>query len=106
MSRRKDRERAKSGLVFRNSAGFSGLVNREEWEAEHPTKTQQREALDKFLREEMAKKRAEREALDFKDQSAVAAEAIPNRYYCTACRKHHIKTSKIGSEHLNFYLED
>lgn len=85
--KREARARAEQGIVFRDGH----LVNKEEWDAAHPTKTvllERQAAVDVAVKAEMAKK------------------DIPNRYYCTACRKHHIKTSKVGSEHTNFYLKE
>jgi hypothetical protein len=89
--KREARARAEQGIVFRDGH----LVNKAEWDAAHPTKTvllERQAAVDAAVKAEMAKKEQ--------------AQHIPNRYYCTACRKHHLKTSKIGSEHTNFYLEE
>jgi len=91
MSKAKDRARAKSGLIFRDGR----LVRKEDWYKANPTREMlaERQAnVDAAIELEMARK--------------AISKNIPNRYYCTACRKHHIKTSKIGSEHLNFYLKE
>jgi len=91
MSKAKDRARAESGIIFRDGS----YVNKEEWYAAHPTSemlTQRQAETDKAVAVEMARKQK--------------AKNIPSRYYCTACRKHHIKTSKVGKEHINFYLEE
>jgi len=88
MSRAKDRARAESGLIFRDGH----LVNKEDWYKAHPTRAQLQAQVDEAVHAEMARKEK--------------AKNIPSRYYCTACRKHHIKTSKVGTEHMNFYLEE
>ncbi len=46
MSRSKDRERAKSGIVFRNGH----LVERVEWETAHPNKAQRQAIVDEVLK--------------------------------------------------------
>ena len=87
MSKAKDRARAESGLIFRDGK----LVNKDEWYAAHPTK-------------EMLW--AMRQPTPQEVEAAGIPPFIPNRYYCTACRRHHVLTSKVGKEHTNFYLEE
>lgn len=103
MSKAKDRARAESGRIFRDGK----LVNKEDWYSANPTRKQRQAKVDKAVAQTMADK------FDPKDTSAVIAEAslptkseLGNRYYCTACRKYHMKTSKVGSEHVSFYLEE
>lgn len=50
MSRRKDRERAKSGVVFRNGH----MVDLVEWELAHPTRAQRQQVIDDAIVAEMA----------------------------------------------------
>ncbi len=122
MSNRKNRERAEAGWIFRDGR----LVRKEEWYAAHPTRemlAERQKKVDEAVRQEMLKKSVEAQGvelpkgggilivkdgqiLDPKDTDALIAEAIPNPYYCTACRKRHMKTSKVGQEHLNFYLAE
>lgn len=88
MSKAKDRTRAELGWIFRDGK----LVRKEDYYAAHPTPemlTEQRQTVKSAVKDEMAKK-----------------FSIPNRYYCTACRHYHVKSSKIGSEHTNFYLAE
>ena len=92
MSKRLDRERAESGLIFRDGK----LVSKEEWYKSHPTRemqAQQQKKVDSAVVAEMTAKFQKPEV-----------PAIPRRYYCTACRRYHSRDSKIGSEHTNFYL--
>jgi hypothetical protein len=111
MSGRKDRERAESGLIFRDGH----LVRKEDWYKTHPTRemlAKQQVVVDAGVRTEMAKLFPKQEivqpdkVIDVPLPSIVVPIEVPNRYYCTACRKHHIKSSKIGSEHTNFYLAE
>ena len=50
------------------------------------------------------KKSPEQKKVDTAVQDFFKDRKIPNRYYCTACRRYHMKKSKIGSQHTNFYL--
>ena len=96
MSRAKDRARAESGVIFRDGK----LVNKEDWYKAHPTREMlavRQTVVKSAVKEEMAKK--------FQNPEVPKPE-VPNRYYCTTCRKHHIKSSKIGSEHTSFYLAE
>ena len=98
MSKGKDRARAQSGLIFRDGE----LVNAEEWYAAHPTRemlAQRQAGVDAAVAKRMADKLSAEALLPTKSE-------LGNRYYCTACRKYHIKTSKVGIEHTNFYLEE
>jgi len=57
MSRRKDRERAESGIIFRDGQ----YVNKEDWYKAHPTREMraaQQAEVDKAVAEEMKKKEA------------------------------------------------
>ena len=96
MSKRKDRERAESGIIHRDGK----LVRKEEWYASHPTREMLKErqaGVDKFVAEEMAKK------LDFKDQSAVMAEAgVKFSYFCSKCNHRHTEGSKICTDHRQY----
>jgi len=85
MSKRKDRARAESGLIFRNGH----LVNKEDWYKANPTRAQRQAGVDKAVAEVMAKKVAH-----------IPEVEPPKRYYCTACCKYHIRTSKVGKEHI------
>lgn len=91
MSKRKDRERAKSGSIFRDGR----LWDAEEWYAAHPTR-------------EVLVARHDQQKVEVKNaiEEAQAFAKIPNRYYCTLCRKTHIKTSKAGRRDISFYLEE
>jgi hypothetical protein len=98
MSRAKDRARAESGIIFRDGK----LVRKEEWYAAHPTRemiaAQQAQVdaeIDRYRVEESIAR-----------QTAIRRESAPHRYYCTACRKYHTQSSKVGKEHTNFYLEE
>lgn len=77
MSRSKDRERAKSGTVFRSGR----LVDRVVWEAAHPTKVQRQAIVD----------------------DAVAAELkhMVAPYACTRCGITHSK-GKIHMAHKQY----
>jgi hypothetical protein len=72
MSRRKDRERAELGLIFREGK----LRRKDEWYAEHPT------------REMMLAKTLIIEP-EAKQMLALASEGNP--YYCGKCNRQHIK---------------
>ncbi len=72
MSRSKDRERAKSGIVFRNGH----LVERVEWETAHPTRAQRQAIVDDAVAAQMA--------------------AMSKPYHCTKCGITHSK----GKIHL------
>jgi predicted transglutaminase-like protease len=87
MSRRKNIERGKSGIIFRDGK----LWQKEDWYALHPSREMiaQREAEDK------------KKILDQR-----LPVNIPTTYYCTACRKNHRKPSKPWKEHTNFILTD
>lgn len=88
MSKAKDRTRAELGWIFRDGH----LVRKEDWLAAHPTSQMLAErqiAVKSAVENEMAEK-----------------FQVPNRYYCTACRRYHVKSSKIGSKHTNFYLAE
>jgi sulfur carrier protein ThiS len=107
MSRRKDRERAESGLIFRNG----GLVRKEDWYAAHPTSEMKKakqvevdKAVADLMREKELGKRGilivkDGQVLDPKDTSAVLAEAEP--YYCSKCKVTHRK-GKIHQEHHQY----
>lgn len=85
MSRRKDRERAQSGIIFRDG----GLVNAEEWYKLHPTKQMQQQAQQRV-------------------NGAVAAELDKKfnqedkPYYCTKCGHKHRPGTIIYRDHLRF----
>ena len=103
MSKRKDRERAESGLIFRDGH----LVRKEDWYAAHPTRemlAERQRRVDDAVQAELAKKSGllivkDGRVLDPKDTSAVLAEAEP--YYCTKCKVTHRK-GKIHQEHHKF----
>ncbi|MFA7101318.1 MAG: hypothetical protein WC196_06265 [Bacilli bacterium] len=103
MSRRKDRERAESGLIFRDGH----LVRKEDWYAAHPTREmldERQRKVDEAVQLELAKKSGllivkDGKVLDPKDTSAVLAEAEP--YYCTKCKVTHRK-GKIHEAHHQF----
>jgi hypothetical protein len=98
MSHKADRIRAESGIIFRNGK----LVNKEEWYKSHPTKQMQRQTVRSAVKDELAKK-----FVIVKPENLITIPpVVPNRYYCTACRRYHVQTSKIGSEHTNFYLAE
>ena len=83
MSKRKDRERAESGLIFRDGR----LWKREEWEALHPTREMVKntqEGVNMALDSELQKK--------FGDQP----------YKCSKCGRTHKPGTAIYSEHLKF----
>jgi exopolysaccharide biosynthesis protein len=108
MSRRKDRERAESGLIFRDGH----LVRKEDWYKTHPTaemKREQQSTVDKAVAEHFRQKELERQGilivkdgkvLDPKDTSAVLAEAEP--YYCTKCKVTHRSGTKVHEAHHQF----
>ena len=107
MSRRKDRERAESGLIFRDGH----LVRKEEWYKTHPSpemKREQQAGVDKAVADHFRQKKLgeqgilivkDGKVLDPKDTSAVLAEAEP--YYCTKCKVTH-RRGKIHQEHHQF----
>ena len=78
MSRRKDRERAELGWIWRDGK----LWRKEEWYALHPTKA--------MLKERQAEVAA-----------AVKAEVEkPASYHCAKCDRTHKRGSKIYQDHL------
>jgi hypothetical protein len=96
MSKRIDRERAESGMVFRSGR----LVNKEEWNAAHPTATQKAEtqkSVDAAVEKMMLEKQA---------PTQTTPKEVPHRYYCVNCGRYHTQDSKVGKEHTNYYLED
>jgi hypothetical protein len=111
MSRRKDRERAQSGIIFRDGH----LVNAEEWYKAHPNKETLRQqasakqaevdkAVADLMREKELGKRGilivkDGQVLDPKDTDAVLAEAEP--YYCSKCKVTHRK-GKIHQDHHQY----
>jgi len=70
MSKRKDRERAKSGSVWRDG----GLVSKEEYYASHPTREMRAEQEAKEKAEIWASRKPVPDELDPKDTDAVMAE--------------------------------
>ena len=96
MSKRKDRERAESGIIHRDGQ----LVRKEEWYAAHPTLDMLRErqpGVDKAVAQAMADK------LDPKDTSAVIAEAEAKfSYFCSKCNHRHTEGSKICTDHRQY----
>ena len=104
MSKSKDRARAESGLIFRNGH----LVNKEDWYKSHPTKqmlVEQQPVVDAAVKDEMAKMFPKQEIVRPDKVITIPEPDVPNRYYCTACRHYHLKSSKIGSEHAHFCLD-
>ena len=106
MSKRKDRERAESGLIHRNGE----FVKKEEWYAAHltPEMRMQRQAgVDKAVADLMGAELMS-DSLDPKDADAVLAEttlAAPQgkTYFCTQCLKYHRQpNSKIYQAHMAF----
>jgi len=107
MSRRKDRERAQSGIIFRDGH----LVNAEEWYKAHPTREMKQatqagvdKAVADLMREKELGKRGiiivkDGQILDPKDTDAVLAEAEP--YYCSKCKVTHRK-GKIFIDHHQY----
>lgn len=110
MSKRKDRERAESGLIFRNEPGKRGrLVNRDEWYKANPTPemlAEKQKKVDEAVQQSFLRKAVEAKGielpkgggilivkdgriLDPKDTNAVMAESEP--YYCTRCKVTHRK---------------
>ena len=81
MSKRKDRERAESGLIFRNGR----LWNKEEWYAIHPTR-----GMVNATKERVAM------AVDTELKKKFAAEP----YHCTRCGHVHRPDTKIYLTHL------
>ena len=103
MSKAKDRARAESGLIFRNGH----LVSREDWYKANPTREMRlaRQAkVDEGV--EQVKANLLRKPTPEETKAAGTPPFVPNRYYCTACRRHHTQDSKVGKEHINFYLEE
>jgi len=81
MSRRKDRERAESGLIWRDGK----LWRKEEWYALHPTKDMlkaRQAAVDDAVQAELAKKTSEEKP-----------------YECSKCGRTHKPGSKIYEAH-------
>ena len=101
MSKRKDRARAESGLIFRDG----NLVRKEEWYAAHPTRemlAERQAGVDKAVAEVMeAKKQAEeageRKVIVTTDHEA--AGAPPFDYYCSKCKHDHKFGSKVHEQH-------
>ena len=82
MSRLKDRQRAKSGWVYRSGQ----LVNKAEYDASHPTRemlAERQAKVDKAVAEEMAK------------------HTIKS-YFCSKCNRKHNAGSKVFKEHWDF----
>lgn len=85
MSKRKDRARAESGLIFRSGH----LVNKEEWYKAHPTLemlAEQQKQVDAAVKQEMLKKNME------------------ETYYCTKCKHTHKFGSQIYKQHKSHVL--
>ena len=79
MSKRKDQERAKLGLIFRDGK----LVNREEYMIAHPTRQQ---IADKLKQE----------------RKTLFSSRVPvEPYYCGKCNRMH-KSGKIFIEHFQY----
>ena len=68
-------------------------------------KSTEQKKVDKAVRDELKKLKTPKVVQPDK-LIEVPEPKIPNRYYCTACRRYHVLTSKIGSEHTNFYLAE
>ena len=81
MSKRLDRERAKSGMVYRSGS----LVDRAEWETAHPTREMQVEA---------------QQAVDQALKDGFAARGSGS-YFCSKCNRRHTK-GKIHADHKEF----
>ena len=98
MSKSHDRERAESGQIFRNQPNEAGkLVSKEDWYRANPTPQMRKErqaVVDAAVQDEMLKK------------EVASNVVVPKRYYCTVCRKHHVKPSKAWQEHTSFILEE
>lgn len=93
MSKRKDRQRAESGLIFRDGK----LVRKEEWYTTHPTK-------------EMVEAKERQEILDLAkpklvDETMINDEGIDTlpvvAYFCKKCNQVH-RRGKIYTEHKEF----
>ena len=84
---KKDRERyEKTGMVFRDGH----LVNKEEWEREHPKKSQ-------IVQQKEEEKK--------KVKAAVTAELesrFETPYHCSKCNRTHKVGSKIHHSHLQY----
>ena len=75
MSKRKDRERAESGMVYRNEADFGGLVNKADWNNTHHTVSQQLESdkqkqaeVDQYIEEQRRIKNLEAQGVILVDK--------------------------------------
>jgi hypothetical protein len=92
MSRRKDRERAESGIIFRDGH----YVNKDEWYAAHPTRqmlAERQAKVDEAVTQEMAAKRLTPK------QEREAAGAPPFDYWCSKCKHPHKYGSKVHEQH-------
>jgi hypothetical protein len=90
MSGRKDRERAESGLIFRDGH----LVRKEVWYAAHPTKEMlavQRVTVKSAVKDELAKK--------FAPELPSLQTPEPKPYFCSKCGHEHKVGTKIYEAH-------
>lgn len=91
MSKLKDRQRAESGLIFRDG----GLVDKDEYLKAHPTPAMravtQREVDVALEREFMVRKRV----------AHVDADAASLPYFCSRCNRNHKPGSKIYTAHVS-----
>lgn len=85
MSHKKDRERAESGLIFRDGQ----LWQKDEWYALHPTRAM------------IAQKEAEKKAEIWASRRPDLVTATDEPYFCTKCNKRHIK-GKLFEAHREF----
>jgi hypothetical protein len=88
MSHKQDRERAESGIIFRDGK----LVNKEEWYKAHPTREMRLATLKVVkaaVEEEMAKK-------------TVKSEFKPAPYLCEKCSRTHNPGTKVYEAHRQF----
>ena len=87
MSKRKDRERAESGIIYRDGK----LWNKDEWYAAHQTKQMRQVGVDKAVTEQMASK--------FPKEETLSLPKDVKSYFCSQCQHKHNVGSKIFIAH-------
>lgn len=94
MSGRKDRERAESGLIFRDGH----LVRKEDWYKIHPTRemlAQQQTVVDAAVKDAVQK-------IVHPDKLIEVPEEQP--YFCSKCQRTHRVGTKIYEQHIEHCL--
>ena len=100
MSKRNDRQRAKSGIGFRNDANGGNLVNIAEYKASHNTVKEAGKVVDDALKAEFAdRKDRENQVVALVDGEVIQFGTEP--YFCTKCQRTHSK-GKVFLAHQEY----